>query len=56
MLNIPSHKRNVNQNHVKTPPSLQLEWLSSRKQTTTKNVIKNAGGKETSFSVGGNVN
>jgi hypothetical protein len=43
MVTIPSHKGNVNQNHVKTSPSLQLEWLSSRKQNTTKNVSENGG-------------
>jgi hypothetical protein len=54
-LNIPSHKGNANQNHIKIlPHSLLLELLSSRKQTT--NVGEDMRKKEPSYSVGGNVN
>jgi hypothetical protein len=52
MLNVPCHKENEKQNHVKT--SLLSEWLWSRTQTT--NVDKEVGNKEPSYIVGGNVN
>jgi hypothetical protein len=54
MLNNPGHKENANQNLIKFTSCL-LEWLSSRTQTTT-NVDKDVGRKESSYTVGGNVN
>jgi hypothetical protein len=52
MLNIPGHKRNANQNHVKNlPHSCQLP---SRTQTT--NVGEDVGKKEPSHTADGNLN
>jgi hypothetical protein len=36
IFNFPGHKGNANQNHVNSPTLLLLEWLSSRRKTTTK--------------------
>jgi hypothetical protein len=54
MFNIPGLKGNANQNHIDSP-SLLLECLSSREQTTT-NVGEVLEEVEFSYTVGGNVN
>jgi hypothetical protein len=53
MLTIPGHKGNANQNHTKIPLH-SLKLLPSTTQTTT-NVGEDAGEKEPSYTVGGNV-
>jgi hypothetical protein len=55
MLNIFGYKGNANQNHIKIPSHVWLEWLPSLTQTTT-NVGKDVGEKVPSYTVGWNVN
>jgi hypothetical protein len=54
MINIPSHKRNANQNYIEISFS-SVTWLSSKTQITT-NVGEVVGGKkEPLYIVDGNV-
>jgi hypothetical protein len=54
MLNIPSHKRNTIQNHVKDYIYILLEWQLSRTQTT--NVGEDVGKNALPYTCSGNVN
>jgi hypothetical protein len=54
LFNILPHKVNANQNYPEICISPKSEWQPSRKQTT--NAGEDAGKKEPSYIVGGNIN